>query len=317
MRRHSTLLVAGTLTLTALAGCTDAGTSGSSSVTGTATGSGASGSDGVSGPGTYSDATVQRGLGQLDGLITKAMGATTIPGMATAVVYQGKVVYAKGFGVRQVGKSESVDPDTVFQLASVSKPLGATALGIAATQGKMSWDQPVQKGLPDFQLADPWVSSHVTVADMYSHRCGLPDHSGDVLEDLGYSQQEIFTRLSQAPLAPFRNSYAYSNYGLMSGGESAARSMGMTWEELVSTYLTKPLGMTSTSYTYADLQSRTDRAALHTKQAGVWTPNLGFDVDRQAPAGGASSSINDLAKWVTMLLKNGGAGSPIDAKNLL
>jgi CubicO group peptidase (beta-lactamase class C family) len=248
---------------------------------------------------------VQYAVSQLTHIIDADQAATGIPGLAAAVVYDGKVVYAKGFGVREVGKPAKVDTNTVFQLASVSKPITSTVISAAATKGKLSWDEPVRQGLPTFTLKSPYVSTNVTLADMYSHRSGLPDHAGDLLEDLGYSQSAIFNKLRQEPLTPFRTEWAYTNYGLTAAGESAANVTGQSFEQFAQNLLFEPLGMTSTSTTFAALSSRTDRAALHKKINGVWTPNLSFDVDRQAPAGGVSSSVNDLTKWVTMLLNQG------------
>lgn len=327
-------IVLASLILVACTGTSQTSTSTTSS-TGAVTANGSSGSGQPSDPagssaapstaptggGTISADSVQAAVGELDTIVKKGMDTTTVPGVAVAVVYQGKVLVAKGYGLREVGRPETVDADTVFQLASVSKPLGATALAVAVTQGKLSWDDPIQKGLPDFRLADPWVSSHVTIADMYSHRSGLPssDHSSDILEDLGYNQQEIFDRLRLDPLAPFRDSYAYSNYGLTSGGESAAAALGESWQDLVKSELYDPLGMTATNSTFAGVQAQGNRAALHKKTDGTWVPELKFDIDNQAPAGGASSSVNDLSKWMTMLLAGGVVDGKqfIDEKNLL
>src|SRR5205807_9325496 len=106
-----------------------------------------------------------------------------------------------------------------------------------------------------FFLADPWVSSHVTIADMFSHRSGLPDHAGDLLEDLGYSQDQIIERLRLEPLGAFRLQYAYTNYGLTEAGEAAASQVGQTWPELAQKMIFGPLAMTSSSFRFADLQT--------------------------------------------------------------
>jgi CubicO group peptidase (beta-lactamase class C family) len=267
----------------------------------------AGGSGAVAAPpsGEITPAGVQYAISHLTSIIKADQAATGVPGVATAVVYNGKVVYAQGFGVRQVGKPQKVDTNTVFQLASVSKPLSSTVISAAATKGVVNWEEPVRQGLPGFTLKSPYVSSNVTLADMYSHRSGLPEHAGDLLEDLGYSQSAILGKLRYEPLTPFRTEWAYTNYGLTAAGESAARDAGLSFEQFSQQYLFKPLGMTSSSFTFAGLSSRSDRAALHKKMNGVFVPNLSFDVDRQAPAGGASSSVNDLAKWVGMLLSQG------------
>ena len=249
---------------------------------------------------------VQDGVGALDRIVREGMETTTVPGVAVGVVWQGEVLYAKGFGVRQVGRPDAINANTVFQLASVSKAISSTVVAAAVTQKKgIAWDDPIRKSRPGFALADPWVSSHVTIADMFSHRSGLPDHAGDLLEDLGYSQDQILERLRLEPLGPFRLQYAYTNYGLTEAGEAAASQVGQPWPELAQKMIFGPLAMTSSSYRFADLQTRGNRAALHVKLDGTWRPDLTWDVDRQAPAGGASSSINDLSNWMTMLLGGG------------
>jgi pimeloyl-ACP methyl ester carboxylesterase len=121
----------------------------------------------------------------LDKLTHKVMPETGIPGMAIAVVYQDQVVFAKGYGVRQVGQSEPVDADTVFQLASVSKPIGSTVVAALVGEGKIAWDSHISDLDPGFAMYDPWVTRHLTIRDLYAHRSGLPDHAGDLLEDLG------------------------------------------------------------------------------------------------------------------------------------
>ena len=263
-------------------------------------------------------ARVKDAVAKLPGLVRTDMADTKVPGVATAVVYDGKVVYASGFGVREYGKPAKVDVNTVFQLASVSKPITSSAISAAATKGQLSWTDPVRKGLPGFTLKDPYVGANATLADMYEHRSGLPEHAGDILEDLGFSQSAIFSKLRQQPLTPFRTEWAYTNYGLSAAGESAANRVGKSFESFAQSEIFRPLGMTSTSTTFAALSTRKDRAALHTRVGQGWKSDLSFDLDSQAPAGGVSSSVTDLTKWVTMLLNEGKAnGRQLIAKDQL
>jgi CubicO group peptidase (beta-lactamase class C family) len=255
--------------------------------------------------GEITDAGVQRGVQSLDSIVNGDMKATTVPGVAVGVVFEGRVLYSKGFGVRQVGQPGAVAGSTVFQLASLSKSISSTVVAAAVKQKKVAWTDPIQKGLPNFTLSDPWVSSHVTIADMFSHRSGLPDHSGDLLEDLGYSRDEILQRLRYEPLGAFRIDYAYTNYGLTAGGLAAANLAGQSWPDLAQMEVFRPLGMTSSSFRFSDLHECRNRAALHVKVDGHWRPDLGWDPDRQAPAGGVTSSVEDMEKWMTMLLADG------------
>ncbi len=249
---------------------------------------------------------VDKAVGQLDGLVESLMSSTGLPGLAVAVVSGGETKYAKGFGVKDVTTGQKVDPDTVFQLASVSKSVGSTVVGAAVTDKTVAWDMPIVDGLPWFALSDPYVTRTVTVGDMYSHRSGLPDHAGDKLEDVGYSRTEVLQRLRFMPLDPFRISYAYTNFGVTTGGEAVAAKAGKDWPTLSQDLIYGPLGMTSTSSRYADFEKRTDRAVGHIKIDGKWAKTtIPRDPDAQTPAGGVSSTVNDMATWLKMVLAQG------------
>jgi CubicO group peptidase (beta-lactamase class C family) len=248
-------------------------------------------------------------IARVDGLAGDLMRSTGIPGMAVAVVHRGKVLYAKGFGVRDAtkggGQDNKVDADTVFQLASVSKSVGATVAAHEVSDNVVTWDTPVASKLPWFALNDPYVTSHLTIADLYSHRSGLPDHAGDKLEDLGYDRRQVLERLKYLPLAPFRNSYAYTNFGVTAAAEAVAAAAGKPWEDLSDEVLYRPLGMAATSSRFADFTARPNHAVNHVKVGDKWEPRFQRDPDPQSAAGGVSSSVNDMARWLIMLLGNG------------
>ena len=262
---------------------------------------------GAVGSGEITAAGVQRGLAALPAIIAKNMKKTGVPGLAIAVVYDGKVRYLEGFGTRQVGKAGAVTADTVFALASVSKPISSTVVAAALSKKltKAGWDDPVASSLPGFTLADPWVGRHVTVADLFGHASGLPDHAGDLLEDLGYTGEQVIAKLAQFPLRRFRDNYEYTNYGLTAAAEAVAAATGRSWGALAKQVVFDPLGMKSTSFTFTDLQKGSDWAALHRKVNGKWTPDLTGNYNGQAPAGGGISSVRDMAKWLTMMLAEG------------
>lgn len=249
---------------------------------------------------------VDRALASLDGLVTDAMERTGVPGVAVAVVYRDEVVYSQGFGVREVGKPEAVDADTVFQLASLSKPLASTVVAGVVGSGVIEWDDPVVASNPDFALQDPYVTANATFEDMLSHRSGLSTGAGDLLEDLGYDREYILGHLDQQPLAPFRSSYNYSNFGFTAGAEAAADATATPWEDLAEQTLFEPLGMTETSYRHEDYVAAANRAAIHVPTGDrTWAALYQRDADAEAPAGGASSSVHDLAQWMRLQL---GAG---------
>ena len=238
----------------------------------------------------------------VDGLREK----TGVPGLALAVVHADKVVYLKGFGVRELGTPGAIDADTVFQLASVSKPLTATVIAGVVGDGTVKWDSKTSDLDPAFRLSGDYVSGEVTLRDLLCHRTGLPDHAGDLLEDLGYSRAEVLHRLRfQEPTGPFRSSYAYTNFGFTEAGVATAKAAGKTWEDLAADRLFKPLGMDRTSYRHADYAAAVNRAKLHARIDGEWVAKYDREPDAQAPAGGASSTVRDLARWMRLLLANG------------
>jgi len=251
------------------------------------------------------DNAVGDAVGKLDGIVAELMKSSGIPGMAVAVVHGGKTLYAKGFGVRQAGRPEPVDPDTVFQLASLSKPIAATVVAHQVGIRDLTWDAPVVAHLPWFALSDPATTGMLTVADLFAHRSGLPDHAGDLLEDLGYNRRAVLERLRFLPLAPFRTSYAYTNFGVTAAAEAVAAAASSTWEDLSEQVLYRPLGMTSTSSRFADYTSRPNRAVGHVKVDGAYQPRYTRDADAQSPAGGVSASLNDMTHWLTMMLAGG------------
>ncbi|MEI8083897.1 MAG: serine hydrolase, partial [Actinomycetes bacterium] len=255
----------------------------------------------VSIPGSQIDAAIN----SLDGIANRTMSATGIPGMAIAVVRDGKTVYAKGFGVRKAGTSDPVDADTAFQIASVSKPIGASVVAsVVGTKG-VAWTDPATKYLTNFSLADPYVTKNATIGDYYAMRTGLPGEAGDELELFGYSREQILARLKYLPLTPFRAEYHYTNFGLTVGAQAVSQAVKTPWELLSKQRIYDPLGMTRTTSSYAEFLSMDNRATLHTKLNGVWAANKTRDPQAQSPAGGVSTSANDMAKWLAMELGNG------------
>jgi CubicO group peptidase (beta-lactamase class C family) len=282
-------------------------------------------------PSAFSDVPIPEGrveaaVAQLDAMAEAALETTGVPGMAIAVVHRDRVVYLKGFGLRSLDGEARVDDETVFQLASLSKPVAATVVAAAidrahgeragvdpggvdgevSSRAGVAWDDPIVRHLPDFALSDPAITSRVTIADLFAHRSGLPDHAGDLLESIGYGRAEILSRLRFYPLAPFRASYAYTNFGLTAAAEAVARAEGTSWERLSHELLYSPLGMTSTSSRFADFISAPNHAIGHVRRDGVWvvTPEV-REPDAQSPAGGVSSSASDMAQWLRLVLGEG------------
>ena len=257
-------------------------------------------------PNAVTEEKVQAAIPQLERLIKKAIRERRTPGLAVGIVYKGQVVYLEGFGVRELGRPELVNSDTVFQVASVSKAISSTIISSLVSDGTVKWDDPAVKYDPRFELSDPSVTPKVTIGDFFAHRSGLPGSAGNDLELVGYKQPAIMYRLRFPPPAyPFRDGYQYSNFGLTEGGLAAAKAAGVDWATLADRQLFKPLDMTSTSMRYTDFTAHANRTHLHVLINKRWTPLLTRDADAQAPAGGASSNVRDLTHWLLLLLANG------------
>ncbi|HEY5978883.1 MAG TPA: serine hydrolase [Microlunatus sp.] len=255
-------------------------------------------------------AQIDAAIAGLDGIVDEVMERTGVPGVSVAVVRDGTTVYAKGFGLREVGKTDQVDPDTVFQVASLSKSISSTCVSAAVSKDLVTWSDQVTTYLPNFRLSDSQVTDQLTIADLFAHRSGLPATAGDDLESFGFDRATIMSRLDEFPLRPFRVSYGYSNFGLTTGGEAVARATKKPWEQLCAEMIYAPLGMSATSSTYADYLSRSNRATLHFRSAEKkFEPLYIRQPDPQAPAGGVSSSANDLARWMIMNLARGKVGA--------
>lgn len=259
-----------------------------------------------------SDEDVEAVLPKIRALVESSMKDSGVPGVALAVVHNDRVVMVEGFGICKVGELAKVDGDTIFQLASVSKPMTSTVIARLVGEGKLSWDDPVVKCDPAFQLKDAYVTTHVTFRDLLSHRSGLPDHAGDLLEDLGYSREIVLARLRNFDLGNrFRAAYAYTNFGVTEAAVAAAATTGKKWDELIGEELFKPLGMSRTSARFEDFRNAKNRVSGHVPDNekliadGKWVAKYVRDPDAQSPAGGVSSTARDVAQWIRLQLAQG------------
>jgi CubicO group peptidase (beta-lactamase class C family) len=252
------------------------------------------------------DHSIEPLLQDLESYVENGMQKTGVPGVAVAVVYRDRVVYLKGFGVRKAGHRAPVNADTVFQLASLSKPIASTVVAALVGAHELSWDDRIMDVDPEFKLSDPNVTERITIRDFLSHRSGLPTSSGDALEDLGFSRPEVLHQMRLLRLTgQFRKTYQYSNFGYTEGAIAAAKAVHEKWENLAQERLFKPLGMMSTSYRYSDYRDAENKAAIHIFDDGRAVARYLRDPDAEAPAGAASSSVRDLAQWLRLQLSGG------------
>lgn len=172
-------------------------------------------------------------LPKLEKVAQDLVASGEVPGLSIAVVYKDEVVYLGGFGVREEGQSGAVDGDTVFQIASFSKPLSSTVVASLVSDELVSWDSLISDLDPAFKLHEPYPTEQVTVRDLFAHRSGLSDNAGNDLEGLGFDRDTILHRLRYLkPASSFRSAYAYSNFGLTEGAVAAAKPTGKPWEEV-------------------------------------------------------------------------------------
>ena len=250
-------------------------------------------------------------LKTLDEYYTKALVDWKVPGMAVAIVKDDSVIFAKGFGVREVGKPDKVDKQTIFAIASNTKAFTSASIAILVDEGKLKWDDKVIKYLPWFQMYDPYVTYNMTVRDLLCHRSGLATFSGDLLwYGTNYSRQEVIKRARfLKPVYGFRESYGYSNIMFLTGGEVVQSISGKTWDEFVSERILKPLGMKRTYTSIKDLAGVDNVAMCHTEFEGktISIPYLNWD--NIAPAGAINSCVEDLSKWIKLQLNSGRKGS--------
>jgi CubicO group peptidase (beta-lactamase class C family) len=246
-------------------------------------------------------------LAGFDAAVAQAVRDWKTPGLAIAVVKDGAVVFAKGYGVRKLGGPEAVDERTLFAVGSTTKAMTAAALGMLVDEGKLSWDDPVTKHLPWFALDDPYVTREVRVRDLLTHRAGVPN-----TDLLWYEQatpaREVIGRLRDVPLeTSLRTHFTYQNVMYAAAGEVVAAVSGMPWSEFVRTRIFTPLGMTGTIATAATLDAQPNVAAPHYEIDGTVTAVRNASVDSVAPAGAVWSSVRDMAEWLRMLLAGGTA----------
>jgi CubicO group peptidase (beta-lactamase class C family) len=255
------------------------------------------------------DVRAQAGLpGDLDAVIEKTRSTFNVPGMAVAVVKDGRVVYAKGFGVRKVGDSAPVTPETVFGIASNTKAFTTAAISMLVEEGKLSWDDRVVDRLPGFQLYDPYVTHEITIRDLVTHRSGLGLGSGDLLvfPTTNYTRDEIVHRLRfLKPASSFRSKYAYDNLLYLAAGQIIEKVTGMSWDDFVAKRIFGPVGMTQSTTSVKGLLSGGNVAAPHSLVDGKLQSLIPDNLDNVAPAASINSSVAELAKWMIVQLDNG------------
>ena len=226
-------------------------------------------------------------------------------GMAIAIVKDDKVVLQKGYGIRELGKPDKVDENTLFAIASNTKAFTTASLAILVDEGKIGWNDKVSKYLPDFQMYDPWVTNELTIRDIVSHRVGLDTFSGDLLwYDTTYSTDEMLRRVRYLkPVSSFRSRYGYQNLMYIAAGRIVEKVSGKPWADFVRERILTPLGMNRTTTSVRDMKDNV--ASPHNESGGkLRSLPQGF-LDNAIGAVRLNSSVADLSKWVRLQLGRG------------
>src|SRR2546422_4401233 len=251
-----------------------------------------------------------RSLRRLDGYIEKAMGEWSTPGLSIAIVRNDSLIYSKGYGLRELGRPDRVDDRTLFAIGSQTKAFTGVALAMLADQGAINLDDPVTKHLTGFRLADPCLTTQISVRDLVTHRSGLPGNNL-IFWGTNLSRKQIVERLRfLQPTAGLRSRYQYQNLMYITAGEIIPAVTGGTWDEFVRARIFGPLGMTSSETSVAALlrSGKPNVATPHARYSGRLAPVPWLNLDNAGPAGSIVSNAVEMAQWFRFQLGNGSLG---------
>lgn len=246
---------------------------------------------------------------EIDALVEKTLKTFDVPGIAVAVVKDGKVIHAKGYGLRSLNTKEKVTENTLFGIASNSKAFTSAALGMLMDEKKLTWDTKVTDIIPEFKMYNPYVTEEFTIRDLLTHRSGLGLGAGDLMfwpDQNNFTLKDIIHNLRYLkPVSGFRTKYDYDNLLYIVAGEVVARVSGMPWEDFIESRILKPLGMNATAASYKRLKDKSNVIDPHAPVEGV-VKVIRRDWSEVAnAAGGIYSNVTDMSKWIIMQMENG------------
>ncbi|GAB2537714.1 serine hydrolase [Spirosoma aerophilum] len=254
--------------------------------------------------------------GQIDAVVERTRTTFDVPGIAVAIVKDGKVIHAKGYGIRSLKSGQKVDENTRFGIASNSKAFTAAALGILMDEGKLTWDDKVIKYIPEFRMYNDYVTEEFTIRDLLTHRSGLGLGAGDLMfwpDSSTFTIKDVIHNLRYLkPVSGFRTKYDYDNLLYMVAGEIIERVSGQSWEAFVEDRIMKPLGMLHSAGTYSRLTDKVNVIDAHAPVNGT-VQVISRDMFRFGnSAGGINSSVSDMSKWVIAQLNKGKFGENLN-----
>lgn len=246
-------------------------------------------------------------IDKLDSLYKKALTEWEVPGMAIAIVKDGKVIFEKGYGVKNIKGNEKVDEFTMFPIASVTKGFTSTAIGELVSEGKINWDDKVRDYLPWFKLYNPYVSENMTIRDLLCHRSGLVTFSGDLLwYGTNYDREEVIRRAQYLePAYGFRTNYGYSNIMFITAGEIIEKVTGSEYDEYIRETFFEPLNMQRSVSSIDDLEQYSNVTSPHTDYENEIIAIDFLNWDNIGAAGNIISCVDDMAKWLILHLNSG------------
>ena len=255
---------------------------------------------------------------QIDSLTELTLKTFDVPGIAVAVVKDGKVIHAKGYGVRSLNTKLPVDENTLFGIASNSKAFTVAALGILVDEGKIKWDDKVTDYIPEFRMYNPYVTEEFTVRDLLTHRSGLGLGAGDLMfwpDSNNFTKKEMIYNLRYLKqVSSFRTKFDYDNNLYMVAGEVVAAVSGMSWEEFIQKRILDPLQMKNSAPSYNLLKDKSNVIDPHAPVDGM-VKVIRRDTNETLDAAvGIYSNLTDMCKWIIMQMDNGKYG---DGKRLL
>jgi CubicO group peptidase (beta-lactamase class C family) len=249
--------------------------------------------------------TMEERLQRIDQLAETVRVDWQVPGLSLAIVKEGELLFAKGYGVRELGQEAPVDADTLFVIASNSKAFVTAALSILVVEGKLKWEDRAANYLPELRLYDPLATHEITIRDLVSHRSGLGTFSGDLLwYGTTYSPAEILQRVRHLkPVGSFRNQYGYQNLMFIAAGQIVERVSGQPCSQFVQQRLLNPTHMTRTTTSIRDFKDNV--ASPHNESGGTLRVLPHDDMDNCWGACGLNSSAHDLSRWLRLQLARG------------
>lgn len=232
-----------------------------------------------------------------------------VPGMAVGVVQDGEVLFAEGFGLRDLESGLPVTANTLFGIGSSTKAFTATVFQMLVEEDSLSWDRPIRQSIPGFRLSDPFATEHITPMDFALHRSGLPRHDIPWMFNPDLDLNTFIDAAEHlAPSADFRTAWMYNNFGYALLGRLIEDATGMAWETVVSERILQPLGMDTTNFRIADLLASEDHALAYTMDDGEAQGIPLQELGAAAAAGAINSNVTDMSKWLLFQLNQGRVG---------